>query len=453
MRYTLWLTGSGAMQIVRLIEKKRDGDVLSNEEIRWFITELTANRLPDYQVSALLMAIYFQGMNPVEIVTLTLAMAESGQQMDLSDITDYAVDKHSSGGVGDKTTLVVLPLVASCGIRVAKMSGRGLGFSGGTLDKLESIPGFNVNLSDEQFRDVAKRVGVVLCGQTGDLAPADGKLYAMRDVTGTVPSIPLIASSIMSKKLASGARGMVLDVKWGNGAFMTTLEQATALAQQMAQIGADAGRDVICFLSDMNQPLGYAVGNALEVREAIECLSGSGPSDLREHCLAVGAAMLELAGRGKEWTDRDATRAFLEAQLDNGAALAKWREMVIAQGGDVRVVDNPDTLAMARYTTTLTAQTSGNIQTASALEIARATLVLGAGREKKGDAIDHAVGVVVPIKVGQTVNVGDTLAVVHANDEAKLAEAAVLVRSAIFITNEFVQPLPLFYGEITQKAL
>ncbi len=443
------------MQMVNLIEKKRDGQALSDEEIRWFIAELTKEALPDYQVAALLMAIYFRGMNARETSTLTLAMAESGHQMDLSSITDYAVDKHSSGGVGDKTTLIVLPLVAALGVRVAKMSGRGLGFSGGTLDKLESIPGFRVSLSEDEFRKNAQQVGVVLCGQTADLAPADGKLYALRDVTGTVPSIPLIASSIMSKKLASGARGMVLDVKVGQGAFMSTLADARRLAETMARIGRDAGRDVIAVLSDMNQPLGHAVGNALEVREAIACLSGGGPSDLREHCLHIARLMLKLAGRGEAFTDEAATRQQLEDALSSGRALAKFREMVQAQGGDVRVVDDPSRLKLAPVVVELSfvEKQGAYVQTVNALQVARGALNLGAGRLKKGDAVDLGVGVEVMVKVGDWVEPGACLARVYARTESQAISALADLRAAIKFSHEPMVALPLFYDQIDNRAL
>lgn len=443
------------MQMVNLIEKKRDGHALSDEEIRWFVAGVTAGALPDYQVSALLMAIYFRGMNARETVVLTQAMAESGHQMDLSSITDYAVDKHSSGGVGDKTTLVVLPLVAALGVRVAKMSGRGLGFSGGTLDKLESIPGFRVGLSEAEFHTVAKRVGVVLCGQTADLAPADGKLYALRDVTGTVPSIPLIASSIMSKKLASGARGMVLDVKAGQGAFMATLDDARQLAETMVRIGRGAGRDVIAVLSDMNQPLGYSVGNALEVREALACLAGGGPHDLREHCLHIAALMLRLAGQGKAFVDEAETRQQLEATLSDGRALAKFREMVQAQGGDVRVVDDPSGLQVAPVVVDLSFSETqaAYVQQVNALEVARVALALGAGRMKKGDPVDLTVGVEVMVKVGDVVQPGARLAWVYAPTQAHAAQALTDLKAAIQFSAEPVAALPLFYGQIESAML
>ena len=304
------------MQMDELIEKKRDGLALAESEIRFFIDGFTAGEIPDYQMAALLMAIYFQGMNRAETVNLTMAMAQSGDMLDLSDICDYAVDKHSSGGVGDKTSLVVLPLVASFGAPIAKMSGRGLGATGGTLDKLEAISGFNVNLSEAEFRQVARAAGLVIAGQSKSLAPADGLIYALRDVTGTVASRPLIASSIMSKKLAAGANGIVLDVKVGRGAFMKTLEEARALATAMAQIGADAGRDMAALLSDVNQPLGVAVGNALEVAEAVSALRGEGPADFHAHCVEVAAHMLRLAGQGQRWAALAEARADAERVLE-----------------------------------------------------------------------------------------------------------------------------------------
>ncbi len=440
------------MRMVDIIEKKRDGHALTEQEIAHFIQHYTNGDIPDYQASALLMAIYFRGMTRDETVQLTLAMAHSGMMMDLSDITDYVVDKHSSGGVGDKTTLIVLPLVAACGVPVAKMSGRGLGFTGGTLDKLESIAGYRVSLSDAEFRALAKQHGLVLCGQTGELAPADGKLYALRDVTATVPSLPLIAASIMSKKLAAGANGIVLDVKWGSGAFMHTLEDARALAQLMVNIGADAGRDVVALLSDMNQPLGYAVGNALEVQEAIETLQGGGAPDLREHCLEVAWQMLRLAGRGKQWQDEDETRRMLAAKLANGEAFDRFRTMVEAQGGDVRMVDNPALLPQAQHAHTLYAERGGHVAACEALRVAQASLALGAGREKKGDPVDHAVGVVVHVKVGDKVQQGDRLATVYANSTSSLEEALPLVKAAFTLSDAPTAPLPLFYGVIEATA-
>ena len=437
------------MRAVDVIEKKRDGHALSQQEINWFIDAYTRGDLPDYQASALLMAIFVRGMNRQETVDLTLAMAESGDRLDLSDIIEYSVDKHSSGGVGDKTTLIVLPLVASCGVPVAKMSGRGLGFTGGTIDKLESIRGYRVDLTSEEFRTHAAKVGIVLTGQSMALAPADGKLYALRDVTATVPSLPLIASSIMSKKIAAGANGIVLDVKIGRGAFMEDVEAARALAQTMVDIGADAGRDVIALLSDMNQPLGEAVGNALEVVESIETLKGGGPTDLREHCLEIAGAMLQLAGQGQKWTDAEERRELLEDHLTNGAAFDTFRKLVAAQGGDGAMVDDPNLLPQARIIQMYPAPRSGHVHQVAANAVAMAAFELGAGREKKGDPIDLAVGVKVHVNVGDVIGEGAPLATIYANDPGKLSAALTQLEKAFEIGSEPVDPLPLFYGSVS----
>lgn len=436
------------MRAVDIIAKKRDGQVLTKEEITWFIDAFTREDLPDYQAAAFLMAVCIRGMTRQETIDLTLAMAHSGEVLDLSSVLPYAVDKHSSGGVGDKTSLVVLPLVAACGIPVAKMSGRGLGFSGGTLDKLESIAGFRVELSDAEFLELARTKGLVLAGQTKDLAPADGKLYALRDVTATVPSLPLIASSIMSKKIAAGANGIVLDVKTGSGAFMTTQDEAYALAQMMVDIGKGAGKDVIAVISDMNQPLGNAVGNALEIREAVETLGGGGPDDFRQHSLEIAGHMVRLAGQGKQWTNEAEVRAMLESHLTEGRAFLRFREMVLAQGGDVGMVDDPSKLPQARITQTVQATESGFIAQMSALEIAMAALELGAGRAKKGDPIDHAVGVIAHRKVGDRVGAGDALFEVHANREETIAPALARLESAVAYSPQPVEPLPLFYDTL-----
>ena len=436
------------MRAVDIIRRKRDAEALATEEIQWFIQAYTAGEIPDYQAAALLMAIFLRGMDRRETFDLTQAMAHSGHMLDLSDITDYAVDKHSSGGVGDKTTLVVLPMVASLGIPVAKMSGRGLGFSGGTLDKLEAIAGYRVRLSDAEFREQARSMGLVLCGQTGDLAPADGKLYALRDVTSTVDSLPLIASSIMSKKLAAGASGIVLDVKLGNGAFMQNLDAARELASIMVDIGADGGRDMIAVLSDMNQPLGVAVGNALEVKEALATLRGGGPADFREHCIEIAHHMLVLAGRGKKWTDQDQNRRVLEDQLHNGSAWQKFRDMVEAQGGDVSMVDDPDLLPKAALQETLYAPEQAYVAEVRADLVGQASIILGAGRARKEDAIDLAVGLEVFVKVGDLVRHASSVLSLHANDEAKLEEARQLLSEAITYQDSPVAALPLFYGVI-----
>jgi pyrimidine-nucleoside phosphorylase len=431
------------MRAVDIIIKKRERGELTRAEIEFFINGFAKGEIPDYQAAAFAMAILLNGMTSQETTDLTLAMAHSGEVLDLSDVVDIAVDKHSSGGVGDKTTLVVLPIVAACGLPCGKMSGRGLGFSGGTLDKLESIPGYNVNLSTEQFKKQLKEIGLVLTGQSADLAPADGKLYALRDVTGTVPSIPLIASSIMSKKIAAGADVIVLDVKTGNGAFMETLEDARKLAKLMVSIGELAGRHVTALLSDMNQPLGFAVGNALEVQEAIETLHNGGPADFREHCLHVAAHMLVPTKRAP---DLDSARQMAEAALQNGSAWEKFRLLVQHQGGNVAFVDQPERLPKARFVETIPSPESGYLSHIDARTIGEASVALGAGRAKKSDPVDHAVGFEVLHKVGERVEKGQPLVVVHANDENRLAEA----RKAALLAHQFsdsrVESLPLFYN-------
>jgi pyrimidine-nucleoside phosphorylase len=439
------------MHVVDIIAKKRDGLPLTKEEIAFFIDAYTTGDMPDYQASAWLMAVYLRGMNSQETTELTLAMARSGDLLDLSDIIEYSVDKHSSGGVGDKTSLVVLPLVSACGIPVAKMSGRGLGFTGGTLDKLEAITGFRVELSGDEFRRLAQTHGMVLAGQSLRLAPADGKLYALRDVTGTVPSLPLIASSIMSKKIAAGANGIVLDVKTGSGAFMKNLDEARQLANIMVEIGRGAGRDVTAIISDMNQPLGYAVGNALEVDEAIETMHGRGPEDFTLHCLHIAAHMLRLAGRGQKWQTITETEAELRTMLSDGRALAKFREMVEAQGGDVRQVDNPELLPQASIRETVTAGRDGSIARVVAINVAKAAFELGAGREKKEDHIDLAVGVCVHVKVGDVVTVGTPLATIYANDPQKVPLARAQLERAIEYRETAVERLPLFYDVISTQ--
>ncbi len=439
------------MRAVDVIAKKRDGQVLTRDEINWFIDAYTSGYLPDYQAAAFLMAVFIRGMSREETVNLTLAMAHSGDVLDLSPVIGYAVDKHSSGGVGDKTSLVVLPLVAACGVPVAKMSGRGLGYSGGTLDKLEALAGYNVNLSDAEFRRLARENGIVLAGQSADLAPADGKLYALRDVTGTVPSLPLIASSIMSKKIAAGANGIVLDVKVGRGAFMTNLEDARTLAQIMVDIGVDAGREMIAVISDMNQPLGAAVGNALEVAEAIETLYGEGPEDFREHCLEVAGYMLRLAGRGERWTNEDDVRALLIEYLNNGKALDKFRQLVAGQGGDVAALDDPSRLPKANLVEEFVAPQDGYISMVAADFIGRAAFELGAGREKKGDPIDLAVGLKLEVKVGDFVEKGVPLLRIYANDESKIAACRDDLEKAFAYSDTSVERLPLFYGTIYGK--
>lgn len=433
------------MRAVEIIEKKRDGLELTPEEIRFFVEGFTRGEIPDYQAAAFLMAVYFRGMTPRETADLTLAMAHSGRVLDLHDIAPVVVDKHSTGGVGDKVSLVVVPLVAAAGLPVGKMSGRGLSFTGGTIDKLESIRGFRVELTVEEFREQLRRVGAVLCGQSADLAPADGKLYALRDVTGTVPSIPLIAASIMSKKIAAGADAIVLDVKVGNGAFMKTLDQARALARQMVDIGTALGRRVVAVISDMNQPLGEAVGNALEVKEAIATLRSDGPPDFREHCLIIAAHMLRLGGRVR---DLEEGRRLAEATLASGAAWEKFRALVAAQGGEVGQIEEPERLPRARLIREIPAPADGYLAEVRAYEVGMAAVALGAGRTKKGEPVDPAVGVLVHRKVGAFVRRGEPLFTVHANDEGRLAEAERWLARAVRIQEAPVPPPPHIYETI-----
>jgi pyrimidine-nucleoside phosphorylase len=439
------LTSHRPLRAVDIIIKKRDGLELSREEIEFFIKGYTSGDIPDYQASALLMAIVLMGMNDREATDLTLAMAHSGEVLDLTPIIGNAVDKHSTGGVGDKTTLVVEPLVAACGLKIAKMSGRGLGFSGGTLDKLESIPGYRVNLSREEFLDQVSRIGIVLSGQSGDMDPADGKLYALRDVTGTVQSIPLIAASVMSKKIAAGAHTIVLDVKTGNGAFMETLEEARKLAVLMVAIGKLTGRKVVALLSDMNQPLGCAVGNALELAEAVETLRGGGPEDFHEHCVVAAAHLLMASGNAKTL---DEGRKIAETALQNGTAYEKFRILVQAQGGDVRFVDDLNLLPKAAVIKTITAMQAGWIAGIHAREIGETVISLGGGRAKKTDSIDHSVGIVVHAKVGDHLNAGDAILTIHARNTAEFEIARERALAAVTWSDQKTDALPLFYGVI-----
>lgn len=402
------------MRMVDIIEKKRDGQELTTAEINFFIEGYTKGEIPDYQASALAMAIYFQDMNDRECADLTRAMVESGDTIDLSAIDGVKVDKHSTGGVGDTTTLVLAPLVASLGVPVAKMSGRGLGHTGGTIDKLESIAGFHVELTREQFIDLVNRDKVAVIGQSGNLTPADKKLYALRDVTGTVNSIPLIASSIMSKKIAAGADAIVLDVKTGDGAFMKTQEDAEELAHAMVRIGNHVGRKTIAIISDMSQPLGFAIGNALEVKEAIETLQGKGPKDLTELVLTLGSQMVILAGKAK--TSEEAKEMLLDA-IHSGKALAKFKEFLANQGGDASIVDDLTKLPQAKYKIELPAKQSGYISRMVADEIGVASMILGAGRATKEDVIDLAVGLVLHKKVGDKVEEGESILTIYSNLE------------------------------------
>ena len=421
------------MRVVDLIEKKQAGLALSQEEINFLIAGYTDGTIPDYQMSALAMAIYFKGMTEEEASYLTMAMVKTGDEIDLSAIHGVKVDKHSTGGVGDTTTLVLAPLVAACGVPVAKMSGRGLGHTGGTTDKLEAIPGFSVTLSPQDFIDHVNRYKIAVVGQSGNLTPADKKLYALRDVTGTVQSIPLIASSIMSKKIAAGADAIVLDVKTGEGAFMKTLADAEALAHTMVKIGHQVGRKTLAVISDMSQPLGYMIGNALEVKEAIQTLQGQGPEDLTELCLVLGGQMLLAANRV---TSLEEGKVLLQEQIDSGRALEVFKTFLANQGGDTRIVDNLDLLPQARYHIPFLAQSSGVVSQWVADEVGVAAMMLGAGRETKEDIIDPAVGIELCVKVGDSIQAGQSLAILHSNREdvsevlARLSAAVSIADSA-----------------------
>lgn len=421
------------MKMYDLIVKKKRGGVLSEEEIRWMIHGYTVGEIPDYQMSAMLMAICFVGMTDEETKELTLAMAHSGDVLDLSAIKGIKVDKHSTGGVGDKTSLVLAPLVASLGIPVAKMSGRGLGHTGGTIDKLESFSGFSTSLSEEEFIRNVNTIHIAIAGQTANLAPADKKLYALRDVTGTVDQMSLIASSIMSKKLASGADAIVLDVKTGDGAFMKKEEDALQLAREMVSIGKLAGKDVTAVISDMDQPLGCAVGNALEVKEAIDTLQNRGPSDLRELVLVLGACMTVKAGKAKDVSE---ARQMLEESLKTGRAFEVFREFIRAQGGDPKEAEQPELLPSARFQEAVPAPEDGYVADIATEEIGNICLLLGGGRETKESRIDLSVGLVLARKKGDRVKKGETLAVIHANDRGLLAQASERLAAAYTLSGE-----------------
>ena len=432
------------MRMVDLIAKKRDHIELTTEEIEWMIRNYTDKVIPDYQMSAFLMAVVFNGMTPAERLALTQAMVGSGEVVDLSAIEGIKVDKHSTGGVGDKTSLILGPLVASMGVPVAKMSGRGLGHTGGTLDKLESISGMTIELDMERFIEQVNEIKLAIIGQTGNLAPADKYLYALRDVTATVESIPLIASSIMSKKIAAGADAIVLDVKFGAGAFMKTLEDAKQLAQAMVEIGRDAQRQTVAFLTDMNQPLGLAIGNAREVKEAIETLKGHGPKDLEELVLQLASQMVVLA---KKAPDVETAYEQLKEKLHRGEAFNKFKEFVQAQGGDVAQIENPDLLPKADSIIPVKASQSGYVHQIDALSIGLAAMKLGAGRATKDDMIDMAVGVVLDKKVGDSVGEGDVLAYIHAN-RVDNEEAIAYIQKAYCICKDPVCPPTLIYDVI-----
>jgi len=433
------------MRALDLIIKKRDGESLTKSEIDFLISGYAHNEIPDYQMSAWAMAVLLKGMTDQEITDLTMAMAHSGEVLDLSETGDLVVDKHSTGGVGDKTTLSVAPMVAACGLPVGKMSGRGLGFSGGTIDKLESIPGYRCNLSTEEFINQLKQIGIVLTGQSADLAPADGKLYALRDVTGTVQSIPLIASSVMSKKIAGGADAIVLDVKVGKGAFMQTLEEARKLANVMVSIGKLSGRRVIAVLSPMDQPLGEAVGNAIELKEAVELLRGIAPEDYRYHCMHLAAYMLVL---GKKAATMQEALAMAEKTIADGSAMKKLEELVVAQGGDVSYVRKLELLPKANIHRTITAGRSGWVKTVDAKEVGESSVILGAGRSKKDEKIDFGVGIQVKVKIGEAVAEKQPVFEVHANDEDKMNQVLDKLRMAVEIVDEPVEAPPFFWDVI-----
>jgi len=433
------------MRAIDVIVDKRDKKTLSKEQILFFVKGITDGSIPDYQISAWAMAVLLNGMSDKETTYLTMAMAESGEELDLSKIAPMVVDKHSTGGVGDKTSLVVAPLVAAFGLPVGKMSGRGLGFSGGTLDKLESIPGYRFDLTKGEFMKQLEEIGIVLTGQTADLAPADGKLYSIRDVTGTVPSLPLIASSIMSKKIAAGAHAIVLDVKVGNGAFMRKLEDARHLSKIMVNIGKLCGSKTVAVLSDMNQPLGVAVGNAVELKEAIDTLHGAGPEDFKEHCLVIASHMLHL---GKKYNSLEEARKAVEKAIYEKDAWDKFEQLIEAQGGDLIVLENPELLPQPEFKMDVRAEKAGYIAEVHARKIGETAVALGAGREKKGQPIDHSVGILVHVKVGDEVEKNDPLFSILAKNDRDAEDASIRLLDSLSWSEEKIEPLPLFYDVI-----
>ena len=428
------------MRMYDLILKKKQGKELNTEEINWMITEFTEGRIPDYQMSAMTMAICFQGMDKRETFDLTMAMRDSGDVLDLSRIDGIKVDKHSTGGVGDKVSLVLTPIVASLGVPVAKMSGRGLGHTGGTIDKLESFSGFSTEISEEKFIDSVNTIGIAIAGQTANLAPADKKLYALRDVTATVDQMSLIASSIMSKKLASGADAIVLDVKTGNGAFMQKEEDAIALAKAMVDIGNRAGKQTVAVITDMDEPLGNAVGNALEIKEVIDALHGDGPEDLMEVVYALGTQMLLLAKRAE---DEEIARNLITESIQERKALKKFAEFIENQGGNREEILHPDMLPKARYVIPVLAEEEGCIERILAQDIGIACMTLGGGRENKESTIDHGVGIILTKKISDTVKKGETLALIHANSKEKAVLASNLVKNAYQIAKEPAKKAPM----------
>lgn len=438
------------MRMYDLIFKKRNGGVLSKEEINYFVKEYTDKIIPDYQAAALLMAIYFQKMDEDETVDLTEAMMNSGDIIDLTDIDGIKVDKHSTGGVGDKTTIALAPMVAACGVPVAKMSGRGLGHTGGTLDKLESIPGFSTEMTKEKFINNVNNFKIAISGQTANLTPADKAIYALRDVTATVDNISLIASSIMCKKLASGADSIVLDVKTGSGAFMKNIDDAFKLAQEMVKIGNNMGRDTIALITNMDEPLGYAIGNSLEVKEAIETLKGDGPEDFKKLCITLGSYMLLLA---KNVTTAEEGRQKIKGVISTGKALEKFKILVREQGGDVNYVENIDLFPQTKYIYELKSDKTGYINRIKAEQVGLASLALGAGRETKDSIIDPSVGIILDKKVGDYVQINESLAYIHYNDYKKKESAIEKLKSA-YLIEKIVKPrLPLIFGTVDQKGI
>ena len=437
------------MRMYDIIAKKRDRKVLTKEEIQFMIDGIVSGDVPDYQTSAFLMAAYLNGMNEEETLNLTMSMAHSGDMVDLSPIEGIKVDKHSTGGVGDKTTMIVAPIVAACGVKVAKMSGRGLGHTGGTVDKLESIPGFRTSLSREEFFKVVNETGLSVIGQSGNLTPADKKMYALRDVTATVESIPLIAASIMSKKLAAGSDCILLDVKTGSGAFMKTVEDSLALAKEMVTLGENAGRKTRALITNMDIPLGKAIGNSLEVAEAVETLNGNGPKDLTEVCIALAANMLVLADRGdiKECTEK------VKAVLADGSALKRFADMVHAQGGDETVIYHPERFKKARHFHEITAKQSAVIESMDAEGIGIASVLLGAGRETKDSPIDFSAGILLNKKTGDRVKEGEVLATLYADDEKLFEAAEQRFLKALVTGTETVKPEPLIYALVSKEGI
>lgn len=437
------------MRMFDIIAKKRDGKVLTSEEIEFFVNGYVNGDIPDYQISALLMAIYLNGMNVDETTTLTMLMARSGEVIDLSSIPGIKVDKHSTGGVGDKTTFIISPIVASCGVPVAKMSGRGLGHTGGTIDKMESIPGMKTNIDREEFFDIVRNVGACVIGQSGNIVPADKKLYALRDVTATIESIPLIASSIMSKKLAAGSDAILLDVKTGSGAFMKTTDEAIELAKAMVAIGEKVGRKTIALITDMDRPLGKSIGNALEMKEVCDTLKGKGPKDLTELCLTLATNMLYLAGKGS----LDDCYDLAKDALESGKAFEKLKEMVKAQGGDVSVIEDNSKFESSKVAKGLAAAQEGYIYSMDTEKCGVASMILGAGREKKEDTIDYSAGVIIHKKIGDYVKRGDLIASLYSSSEEKCINSSRLLGEAIKISSAEPVVKPIVLARVTKDSV